>query len=89
MPDARRANPTWQCQRCREYEVVTPGGRGFPPLAAKKRLVKRCKTRGHVCRPVYQAGVRLATLTTEADEQWLRDTYGKGSKELAEEAERE
>lgn len=52
-------SPVQTCQVCGDREWVTRDGRGFPPDAAKRRLAKRCKAKGHVSDPVYTAGVTL------------------------------
>ena len=52
--------PSQTCQTCGDSEVVRPDGRGFPPDIAKRRLAKRCATKGHRCAPVYRAGLALA-----------------------------
>ena len=55
------AEPTMTCTVCRATEVVHPDGRGYPPDIARRRLIKRCKSAGHVCDPVYQAGFIVGT----------------------------
>lgn len=50
------AEPTMTCTVCGATEVVRPDGRGYPPDIARRRLIKHCKSAGHVCDPVYQAG---------------------------------
>lgn len=53
------SSPTQTCQVCGDVEVVRPDGRGFPPDIAKRKLVKRCKAKGHTCQPQYLAGVLI------------------------------
>ena len=53
--------PRQTCQTCGDYEEVRPDGRGFPPDIAKRRLAKRCTSKGHRCSPAYRAGLTLTT----------------------------
>lgn len=53
------SEPTQTCTICGDVEVVKHDGRGFPPNIALRRLAKRCKAKGHVCKAQYRAGVRL------------------------------
>jgi hypothetical protein len=50
------SSPTQACQVCGDIEVVRQDGRGFPPDIAKRKLAKRCKAKGHTCKPQYRAG---------------------------------
>ena len=50
--------PTQTCVVCGDTEACKLDGRGgFPPDVAKRRLAKRCAAKGHVCEPIYTAGI--------------------------------
>jgi hypothetical protein len=51
------SEPTQTCKACGRSVVVRPGGRGFPPDSAARRLAKMCKEAGHKSDPRYLAGV--------------------------------
>lgn len=53
------SSPTQTCQVCGDIEVVRQDGRGFPPDAAKRKLAKRCKAKGHDCDARYRAGLLI------------------------------
>jgi hypothetical protein len=52
-------SPQQKCLECGDIEIVRPDGRGFPPDIAKRKLAKRCKEKGHDCRPQYTAGATI------------------------------
>jgi len=46
--------PQQTCTTCGDKEEVKTDGRGFPPDIAKRKLVKRCKAKGHESTPQYR-----------------------------------
>lgn len=52
-------DPQYRCLECDRVIFVDRFARGFPPDAAKRRLVKACKADGHVAEPTYLAGFIL------------------------------
>ena len=53
------SGPTQTCQECGDVEAVRYDGREFPPDIAKRKLTKRCKAKGHACKPQYLAGFTI------------------------------
>jgi hypothetical protein len=51
------SEPRMSCRICGRSITVVPGGRGFPPDIAKRKLVKDCKSNGCPCSPEYRAGI--------------------------------
>lgn len=51
------SEPTYTCLRCYRSVEVTPGGHGFPPDIAKRKLMKLCAANDCPCDPQYTAGV--------------------------------
>lgn len=49
--------PTYHCGLCQRTVEVKPGGRGFPPDRARKRLFALCEAAGCPCEPRYVAGI--------------------------------
>lgn len=49
--------PMWRCALCHRIQVVNIYARGFPPDAAKRKLVKACASNGCPCEPTYRAGI--------------------------------
>lgn len=58
-PEALAWAPTQTCTTCGDVEIVRQDGRGFPPDIARRRLERRCKSKGHTCQPQYRAGVSI------------------------------
>ena len=61
------SSPTQTCEICGDWEVVRDDGRGFPPDIAKRKLAKRCATKGHECQPKYLAG--FSAVYRKADDE--------------------
>ena len=53
--------PVYKCLVCGRTQNVVPGGRGFPPDIAKRKLIKGCTLDGHKSEPQYLAGFSVAT----------------------------
>jgi hypothetical protein len=51
------SEPTYTCALCGSRQTVDPFARGFPPDAAKRKLIKRCNAAGCACDPRYRAGM--------------------------------
>lgn len=90
------AEPRQTCTTCGDVEACRDWDRGFPPDAAKRRLAKRCKARGHVSTPTYRAGMSPeieawialpdAARATVSDETGAAGQMGAGDGERGAEA---
>lgn len=49
--------PSYTCKVCSRFVWVDRYARGFPPDAAKRKLMKLCKEDGHKADPSYLAGM--------------------------------
>jgi len=60
--------PTQTCRVCGRVVVVDFYARGFPPDAAKRKLVRLCKADGHKADPQYLAGYAITAPTKRPTE---------------------
>ena len=51
------SEPMVICDTCRDFIIVKPDGRGFPPDIYKRKLIKKCRAKGCNGNPEYRAGV--------------------------------
>lgn len=49
--------PSYSCAACGASVMVDRYARGFPPDAAKRKLIRACAAEGHKAEPVYRAGL--------------------------------
>lgn len=54
------SEPTVTCANCGDVVVVNPDGRSDDPVGvARRKLAKRCRAKGCVCKSRYRVGVRF------------------------------